>query len=96
MIRKPQKVSCIVAFSQLSEVQGTNNGIREILSLSITDNEYQALFKINQCRVSSFGMSLNDLLQTADAKRMFLHLPKERTSDQRTVLVPEFPMRGTF
>lgn len=49
MIGKPQKVSHIVAFSQLSEVQRTNNGIREILSLSITDNEYQNFLKINQC-----------------------------------------------
>lgn len=49
MIRMPQKVSCSVAFSQLSEVQRTNNGLREMLSLSITDNGYQNLLKINKC-----------------------------------------------
>lgn len=49
MIRKPQKVSRTVAFSQLSEVQRTNHGLREMLSLSITDNGYQNLLKINKC-----------------------------------------------
>lgn len=49
MIRKPQKVSHVVAFSQLSVVLRTNNGLREVLSLSITDNGDQNLFKINKC-----------------------------------------------
>lgn len=49
MIRKPQKASCIVTFSQLSEVQSTNNGLTEILSLSTVDNGHQNLFKINKC-----------------------------------------------
>lgn len=38
MIRKPQKVNCIVALFQLSEVQRTNDGFREVLSLSIIDS----------------------------------------------------------
>lgn len=38
MIRKPQKVNRIVALFQLSEVQRTNDGLREVLSLSIIDS----------------------------------------------------------
>lgn len=78
MIRKPQKVMHTVAFSLLSEVHRRNNGLREILSLSITDNGYQNLVKINKCWVSSFGMSLNDLLQAGDAKRMFCIYQRSR------------------
>lgn len=46
MIRKPPKVSRVVAFSQLSVVQKANNELREILSLSIRDNGIRTCFKL--------------------------------------------------
>lgn len=45
-IRKLPKVSCVIAAPQLSVVLRTNNGLREILSLSISDNGIRTYLKL--------------------------------------------------
>lgn len=82
MIRKPLKVSRVVAFSQLSVVPKANNELREILSLSIRDNGIRTCFKLINAEFPSLAWAWMIYCKPG-AKRMFCIYQRSWGNDRR-------------
>lgn len=87
MIKKPPKVSRVVAFSQLSVVQKANNELREILSLSIRDNGIRTCFKLINAEFPALAWAWMIYCQP-NAKRMFCIYPRSWGNDRGLSVVP--------